>query len=61
MMTATVDRQISNGLWIVVDSIGRKYKVEGDGSWSKGDKVAVISNRIVGRAGKQKVSAVYSV
>jgi len=60
-MVATVQTQLSKGLWTVTDMAGRVSRVEGDGDWRKGDKVAVISGRIVGRAGKQKISAIYQV
>lgn len=62
MITGTVkSSNLNQGVYIVIDDMGRKYRASSVEVWRCGDRVNVLEGHIVGGAGNPAPVRVFSV
>ena len=60
-MTATIDRVIVPGVYLVLDQAKRKHRAQSAELWRRGEVVTVIDGQITGRANRRPVTNTYEV
>lgn len=49
-VTGKIERQISPGLYLLIDAAGRYHRAASQTAWRRGNQVTAIDGQIIGRA-----------